>query len=195
LPSSTRGEIAVTESLVGRLLVATPALEDPNFDRTVVLLLQHDAEDGAMGLVLNRPSGISLEEQLESWGPLAAPPDEVFVGGPVQPEMAIALGWLLPDVDVPDGVEPVLDRLGVVDLRRAPEELPELLAVRVYSGYAGWGPGQLEEEIAQGAWFTLDADPWDAATAEPDGLWREVFRRQRDDLRLMATFPEDPSLN
>ena len=183
------------ESLTGRLLVATPALEDPNFDRTVILLLQHDAEDGAMGLVLNRPSGLPLEDELDSWAVLAAPPEEVFLGGPVQPEVAIALGWLLPDVPVPDGVQPVLDRLGVVDLRRTPDDIPELLAVRVYAGYAGWSPGQLEGEIAHGAWFALEADPWDAATADPDNLWREVFRRQHDQLRLLATFPDDPSLN
>lgn len=182
-------------SLTGRLLVATPSLEDPNFDRTVVLILQHDDEDGAMGLVLNRPSGLPLEEELGDWGALAAPPDEVFIGGPVQPEVAIALGWLTPDSGVPDGVQPVLDRLGVVDLRRSPDDLPQLMAVRVFAGYAGWAAGQLEAEIASGSWFTLDADPWDPATADPDGLWRQVFRRQSDRLRMLATFPDDPSLN
>lgn len=183
------------ESLAGRLLVATPALEDPNFDRTVVLLLQHDDVDGAMGLVLNRPSGLPLEEELGDWGALAAPPDEVFVGGPVQPEVAIALGWLDSHATVPEGVQPVMDRMGVVDLRRSPDEVPGLLAVRVFAGYAGWAAGQVEQEIAEGAWFTLDADPWDPATADPDELWREVFKRQSDRLRLLATYPDDPSLN
>jgi putative transcriptional regulator len=185
----------MADSLTGHLLVATPALEDPNFDRTVVLLLEHDPDQGAMGLVLNRPSGLPLEEELGPWGQLATPPDEVFLGGPVQPEVAIALGWLLPDSTVPDGVQPVLDRVGVVDLRRAPTELPGLVAVRIYAGYAGWSPGQLEVEIAQGAWFTLAADPWDAATADPDNLWRDVFRRQSDRLRMLATFPDDPAMN
>jgi putative transcriptional regulator len=179
----------------GRLVVATPALEDPNFERGVVLLLEHQPDGGAMGLVLNRPSGLPLEAGLDSWSKLAAPPDEVFIGGPVEPEIAIALGWLLPEVAVPAGVRPVLGRVGLVDLRLTPDDLPELLAVRVYSGYTGWAPGQLEAEIAQGAWFTLDADPWDAATADPDNLWHDVFRRQRDDLRLLSTFPPDPSLN
>lgn len=182
-------------TLTGRLLVATPSLEDPNFDRTVVLLLQHDDTDGAMGLVLNRPSGLPLEEELGAWGPLAAPPDEVFIGGPVQPEVAIALGWLDTGAEVPDGVQPVMDGLGVVDLRRSPAELPQLRAVRVYAGYAGWSAGQLEAEISSGSWFTLDAQPTDPATADPDALWRDVFRRQSDRLRMLATFPDDPSLN
>lgn len=183
------------ESLAGRLLVATPSLEDPNFDRTVVLILQHDDVEGAMGLVLNRPSGLPLEEELGDWGALAAPPDEVFIGGPVQPEVAIALGWLDHSVTVPEGMQPVMDGLGVVDLRRSPDEVPGLLAVRVFAGYAGWGAGQLEQEIAEGAWFTLDADPWDPATSDPDELWRQVFKRQSDRLRMLATFPDDPSLN
>jgi putative transcriptional regulator len=181
--------------LTGRLLVATPSLEDPNFDRTVVLVLQHDDTDGAMGIVLNRPSGLPLEEELGDWGALAAPPDEVFIGGPVQPEVAIALGWLDSDQGVPDGVQVVMDRLGVVDLRRSPDEVPGLLAVRVFAGYAGWAAGQLEAEIAAGSWFTLEADPWDPATSDPDTLWHDVFRRQSDRLRMLATFPEDPSLN
>lgn len=183
------------DSLTGRLLVATPSLEDPNFDRTVVLILQHDDEDGAMGLVLNRPSGLPLEAELGAWSSLATPPDEVFIGGPVQPEAAIALGWLAAGGDAPLGVQPILDEVGVVDLRRSPEDMPQLLAVRVFAGYAGWGAGQLEGEIAQGAWFALDADPWDPATADPDNLWRDVFRRQSDRLRMLATFPDDPSLN
>ena len=185
----------MTTTLTGRLLVATPSLEDPNFDRTVVLLLQHDDVDGAMGLVLNRPSGLPLEEELGDWGELAAPPGEVFIGGPVQPEVAIALGWLEPGREVPEGVQPVMDGLGVVDLRRSPADVPGLRAVRVYAGYAGWAAGQLEGEIATGSWFTLDADPADPATADPDGLWRDVFRRQSDRLRMLATFPDDPSLN
>lgn len=183
------------DSLTGRLLVATPSLEDPNFDRTVVLVLQHDEEDGAMGLVLNRPSGLPLDEELRAWSTLATPPGEVFIGGPVQPEAALALGWMPTGGQVPVGVQPILDQVGVVDLRRSPDDLPQLLAVRVFAGYAGWGVGQLESEIAQGAWFTLDADPWDPATADPDNLWRDVFRRQSDRLRMLATFPDDPSLN
>lgn len=183
------------DSLAGRLLVATPSLEDPNFDRTVVLLLQHDDTEGAMGLVLNRPSGLALDDELAAWGELAAPPEEVFVGGPVQPEVAIALGWLGPGVDTADGVQPVLDGLGVVDLRRSPDELDDLVAVRVFAGYAGWAAGQLEAEIAEGSWFTLDAETWDPGTRDPEHLWRDVFRRQSDSLRMLATFPDDPSLN
>lgn len=185
----------MAEFLAGRLLVATPSLEDPNFDRTVVLLLQHDDEDGAMGIVINRPSGLPLDDELGPWGELATPPEEVFIGGPVQQEVAIALGWLGPGEQPADGVQPILDELGVVDLRRDPDELPTLVAIRVFAGYAGWAAGQLEDEIAEGAWFTLEADPWDPATRDPDNLWRDVFRRQSDSLRMLATFPDDPSLN
>lgn len=184
----------MAESMTGQLLVATPSLEDPNFERTVVLLLQHD-DEGAMGIVLNRPSGLPLDDELGAWGVLAAPPDEVFLGGPVQPEVAIALGWLAEDAVAPDGVQQVLERVGVVDLRRDPLDLPGVVAVRVFAGYAGWSPGQLEAEIAQGAWFTLPAEPWDPATPDPDDLWREVFRRQSDELRMLATYPDDPRLN
>lgn len=186
-----------TTSLAGRLLVATPSLVDPNFDRTVVFLLQHTPDEGAMGLVLNRPSGLPVSEHVEGWGELAAPPDEVFLGGPVQPEIAFALAWTDPGQPLPEGVEPVTDRCGVVDLRRDPGEFAGvLLGLRIFSGYAGWAPGQLEMELLTGSWFTLDAEPSDTATPDPDNLWRQVFRRQRArDLRLMSTYPEDPTLN
>lgn len=186
-----------TTSLAGRLLVATPSLVDPNFDRTVIFLLQHTGDDGAMGLVLNRPSGLPVVEHVEGWADLVAPPEEVFIGGPVQPEIAFALAWTDPGQPLPDGLEPVTDRCGVVDLRRDPSEFAGvLLGVRIFSGYAGWAPGQLEMELTTGSWFTLEAEPADTATPDPDNLWREVFRRQRTrDLRLMSTFPEDPTLN
>ena len=181
------------EALTGRLLVATPSLEDPNFDRTVILLLQHDEVDGAMGLVLNRPSGLPIEEELGAWGEKAAPPDEVFIGGPVQPEVAIALGWLAPGHEAPEGVQPVLDdRIGVVDLRRQPADMPELTAVRVFAGYAGWGGGQLEHEIERGDWFVVDARADDVFSAAPDALWGDVLHRQGGTFR---TISPDPTLN
>ncbi len=184
-----------TTSFAGHLLVATPRLEDPNFDRTVILLLQHDDDDGAMGLVLNRPSGLPLDDELSLWEPLAAPPSEVFMGGPVEAHIVFALGWYTPGDTPPDGIQPLIDGVGVVDLRRDPDELAELLAVRLFAGYSGWAPRQLEAEIAEGSWFTLGAEVWDAATVDPDNLWRDVFRRQQDNLRLLATYPDDPSTN
>lgn len=185
----------MVESLRGWLIVATPALDDPNFDRTVILILEHEPGGGAMGLVLNRPSGLGLDPVLNDWAALATPPAEIFLGGPVEPDVAVVLGWLMPHAPVPPGMQAVFDRVGVVDLTRSPEDLADLVAIRVYAGYAGWSPGQLEHEVEQGAWFTLAADTWDAATAEPHQLWHEVLRRQPDRRRLLATFPDDPALN
>lgn len=178
----------------GRLLVATPALEDPNFHRSVVLVLDHD-DEGALGVVLNRASSLQVGEALGDWTTLAADPPVLFGGGPVEPQAIVALGrtWR---PDPGDGGTTILERIRLVDLEIDPLAAAEdLERVRVFAGYAGWGPGQLEDEIDQGAWFTLDADPGDVFTADPDGLWHAVLRRQPDDLALLATFPLDPTLN
>src|SRR4051812_281631 len=127
------------ESLQGRLLVATPALGDPNFDRTVVLLLEHNLE-GALGLVLNRPSDTEVGDPLPDWARVAAAPAVVFVGGPVQPGAAIGLARS-PVEDAVEGWVPLFDRLGTVDLSRPPDTLDVPVDdVRVFVGYAGWGP-------------------------------------------------------
>jgi putative transcriptional regulator len=184
---------------VGRLVVATPVLTDPNFARTVVLLLQHDDEDGALGVVLNRPSGTGVAEVLPSWEPLAAVPPVVYAGGPVQPEAAICLGRAehgtpagpsYAPLALPDGPDP---QLGTVDLDADP--VPGLLQVRVFAGYAGWSPQQLEAEVAEGAWWVLDALPGDAFVSRPQDLWSLVLRRQGLPLALMATATADPRLN
>lgn len=184
-----------TSTLKGRLLVASPALLDPNFFRTVVLLVEHN-DEGAAGVVLNRPSDRPLVDgPLEGWEDLAADPALVFVGGPVQPAAAVCLGRARPDV-VPDGFEPILDRLGVVDIGREAADLrPALDRIRVFAGYAGWGAGQLEGEIDEGAWYVLDADPEDALSQQPGGLWRFVLKRQGGHLALVANFPADPTMN
>ena len=177
----------------GRLLVATPELGDPNFDRTVVLLLEHTPE-GAVGVVLNRPSGTTLTEAGADWGgwdTFAAPPDVVFVGGPVARTAVIAVARTVEGKT--DGFQPVLgDHVGIVDLGLEPGDVD---AVRLFAGYAGWGGGQLEAEIAAGGWFILDALPSDPWSAEPEELWREVLRRQGGRLALFAACPPDPSLN
>ena len=180
----------------GRLLVATPLLTDPNFDRTVVLMLE-DNEEGALGLVLNRPSELEVEDPLPDWADLSAPPGVVFVGGPVSRSSVIALAR------VTDGPEPtddtwtsVLGPIGVLDLTADAALLHAVIDdVRVFAGYAGWGSDQLRAEIAEGAWFVLDALPSDATTDDPDDLWREVLRRQPDPLRMFANYPPDPALN
>lgn len=183
------------EPQVGRLLVASPRLADPNFARTVVLILAYEPDEGALGVVLNRPSTTTVEEILWSWGPLAAEPPMVFVGGPVGAEGAIGLargGSATAD----EGWSPVVGRLGTVDLARAPVDLPTPIdAVRVFSGHAGWGQGQLEAEVDEGAWVVLDAAPDDVLGAAPERLWRRVLRRQGGKLAWLANVPLDPRTN
>jgi len=181
-------------SLKGRLLVATPILGDPNFDGTVVLILEH-GDDGAVGVVLNRPTGTDVADPLPGWHRLAAEPAVVFLSGPVAPDAAICLAQSWRDEPL-DAYEPLIGSLGTVDLSIDPDEVSSALqAVRVFVGYAGWAAGQLEDEIEAGAWFVVDATPDDALSAEPDRLWRAVLRRQRGTVAMYANFPANPSAN
>jgi putative transcriptional regulator len=184
----------------GQLVVATPQLDDPNFARTVVLLLQVDEEDGALGLVLNRPTGTDVAEVLPDWAPLAAQPPVVFVGGPVQPDGAICLGrgraegQPVAAYSVLEGVPGT--SIGTVDLDSPPEQLAAAVSeVRLFAGYAGWSASQLEAEVDEGAWWVLDALPADAFSAEPEALWASVLKRQGPPIAFAASYPEDPSLN
>ena len=187
-------------SLTGRLLVATPALVDPNFDRAVVLLLDHD-EEGTLGVVLNRPTPVGVGDVLESWAMLAGAPPVVFQGGPVSLDSALGLA-VVPgesrdgDGDAPLGWRRVHGAIGLVDLEAPPELLAsELGSLRIFAGYAGWGPGQLEDELMEGAWYVVESEPGDVSAPDPEQLWRSVLRRQRSELAMVATYPDDPSLN
>lgn len=181
-------------SWAGRLLVATPTLLDPHFVRTVVLLLQHDDEDGALGVVLTRPSETAVHEVLPSWAPAVGVPDVVFAGGPVQPTAAVCLGRLSAPGGPDEGWAPLPDPLlGTVDLDRLP--FAGLAEVRVFAGYAGWSVEQLEAEVEAGAWWVLDALPGDAFTPRPELLWEQVLRRQGPPLAFAVTYPPDPTLN
>lgn len=184
------------DSLRGRLLVASPDLDDPNFARAVVLMLEHNRE-GALGLVLNRPTDRGLTEPLPSWAPIAAEPAVVFVGGPVQPEAAIGLGRRIEGTGSGgEGFAALFGDVGTVDLERPPDGVvPPVDRVRVFAGYAGWGPGQVEGELAADGWFVVDAEPSDPWARDADDLWREVLRRQRGPLRVFADFPTDPAQN
>lgn len=179
----------------GRLLLAGPSLEDPNFRRTVVFMIEHN-EDGALGVVLNRPSPIDLAEALPQWADLAAAPPAVFIGGPVEQGAVLGLGRLVADAP-PDGLTPVHAGIGVLDLEADPVGLVgDVGGIRLFTGYSGWGPGQLEGELALGGWFVIDAEPGDITTTEPDDLWRAVLRRQPDEgLALLSHFPDDLSAN
>jgi putative transcriptional regulator len=182
----------------GRLIVANPLLPDPNFDRTVVMLLAY-GDDGALGVVLNRPSQTMLSAPLPRWEHLAASPAVVFVGGPVQHQAVICLARALghPAADVPpSGWSAVLPDVGTLDLDLEPEGLHASFSqVRVFAGYAGWTAGQLEAEIKAGAWWILDASSDDPFCDEPEDLWKRVLRRQGGSLALVAAYPDDPRLN
>ncbi|MGQ0849676.1 MAG: YqgE/AlgH family protein [Actinomycetota bacterium] len=174
--------------VAGSLLVASPVLLDPNFFRTVVLILQHDRE-GAVGVVLNRPSEAPVDHHLPEWKGRLEEPAVVFVGGPV--DQAVAIGVVR--ADLPS--EPIaVPGVGLVDLGSDPAAANPG-EVRVFSGYAGWGPGQLEGELSEGAWLVVRAEAADIFTDEPEGLWGKVLRRQGGRLAMLATFPDDPSLN
>ena len=187
--------------LAGRLLVATPELGDGTFERSVVLVLDHD-DDGALGVVINRPTPVDVAEVLPTWQPLACEPGVLFQGGPVALDSALGLA-VVPGTDEaaePLGWRRVVGRLGLVDLDTPPEVLAaEVTRLRIFAGYAGWGAGQLEDELRQGAWYVVPADPdggfADAFSASPDGLWRAVLRRQGGDLAMVSTYLDDPSLN
>ena len=183
------------ESLTGRLLVATPALRDPNFERTVVLIVAHE-DGGALGVVLNRATEVQVSEVLGAWGGLAGEPAVVFEGGPVAPEAAICLARARPGAGELDGFNRVSGAVGTVDLSGDPDTMREaLVGVRVFAGYAGWSPGQLENEIETGSWFVFDALPSDAFAVRPDDLWPMVLRRQGGLMAAVAHFPADPTMN
>ena len=179
-------------SLKGQLLIAAPSLVDPNFHRAVVLMLEHTPE-GAVGVVLNRPSGTDLADtgaDWEGWDDFAADPPVVFVGGPVSRTAIICVARL--GDGGAEGFQPLLGDVGLADMAKAPRGID---AVRLFAGYAGWGEGQLESEIGQGAWCVVDARPDDALTEEPEELWAEVLRRQGGRLAMFALCPPDPSVN
>jgi putative transcriptional regulator len=188
------------ESLSGRLLVATPLLGDPNFRRTVILIVEDEPEEGTLGVVLNRPTEVQVGQVLESWTDLVTGPSVVFRGGPVSPNSALALALARGD-DEPLGWRSLegsdlTSRIGLVDLEAPPELLADgITSLRVFAGYAGWGPGQLQAEIEEGAWYVLVGEPTDAFLAEPERLWPEVLRRQGGEFAIVATYPDDPLLN
>lgn len=187
--------------LTGSLLVATPLLNDENFARTVVLVVEHEAA-GTLGVVLNRPTEVRVSDVLASWGELATGPQVMFQGGPVALDSALAVAGVMSadGDDEPLGwrrIEAGQTRtLGLVDLDAPPELLAaEISSLRIFAGYAGWDSGQLEAEIEEGAWYVVEAEGSDPFTSVPDRLWHDVLRRQPGDLALVATYPRDPTQN
>ncbi len=181
------------ESLEGQLLLASPQLLDPNFVRTVVLLVEHN-DNGALGLVINRPTGTTVQEL---WKQVGESPCEsrqpVHLGGPVSgPIMAIHTVNSLAEMEIVEGVFFAMKKQNLDELVRRDERF------KVFYGQSGWGPGQLEGEIEQGAWRAVPAkleDLFDAA----DDLWQRLMQRAMagvlPEMLGIKHVPQDPSLN
>jgi putative transcriptional regulator len=176
----------MSETLRGRLLVAAPILRDPNFHRTVIFVAEHD-EEGAMGLVLNRPTDTSVGDALPELAALAGEEEPVYVGGPVALESVLAVAEL---DDPDDASELLLGAVGFVQEADVPVQRG-----RIFVGYAGWSAGQLEAELEEESWLVLAAEPDDLFSDDPDGLWSAVLRRQGGPYALLSLMPVDPSLN
>jgi putative transcriptional regulator len=181
-------------SLKGKLLIAAPGMQESTFVRTVISVLEH-TEDGALGVVINRPGDASLLDVVPPVADLASQPAVLFAGGPVEPQAAIALGMVTVDARR-EGWRPVIHPVVTVDLESDPAVLAvSLRELRVFAGYAGWSAGQLEGEIAVGAWYVVESLPLDAFDAAPDRLWSAVLRRQPWPLSAVSTCPLDPTMN
>ena len=171
-------------SLSGKLLVASPSMSD-YFRRTVVLVVEHN-DDGAFGLVLNQPSESTVGEVSPELAELIGAEHLIHVGGPVQPGAVTAIGEHL---DPAEATKLIIGSVGMVDL----DDAPELARIRVFAGYTGWGPGQLDTELEAEAWITEDAHPDDPFS---DGdLWAAVLGRKGGEFTLLARMPPDPSMN
>ena len=174
----------------GMLLVSAPGMFSPEFARTVVLVLEHDA-DHTLGVVLNRRSEVAVANVMDAgWAELAAKPQAVHIGGPVSPESAVGLGVTAAGAPENPYLNRLANRLVLVDLNASPLEVSELLdGIRIFAGYAEWAPGQLDEEISRGDWFVTPALPSDVVASAGADLWGDVMRRQAMPLPLFATFP------
>ncbi|HEV2062628.1 MAG TPA: YqgE/AlgH family protein [Solirubrobacteraceae bacterium] len=180
-------------SLRGQLLVAGPTLVDPNFHRTVVLVCEHD-EEGAMGLVLNRPSPIRAEQAIPELKDALATDDSLWLGGPVQTTSVVVLADF-----VDDGEEEGMQVAGQIGLVLPDSDLDAVAATvnraRAFLGYAGWGGGQLDGELERDDWIVTEFEPGDAFTDDPEALWKRVLNRKGGPYAFLATMPPDPSLN
>ncbi len=179
------------ESLKGQLLISSGGLFDPNFRHTVVLIGEHNA-DGALGVVLNRALDLTVEDTLPPLRELVPPGAVLYQGGPVQPESAVLLAEL-----TDPGMVDIL-AFGSVGflVGNVPEEIrPSIVRARVYAGYSGWGPGQLEAEMAAASWIVDPAREEDIFTDEPDLLWSRVLRRKGPEYQALSRMPYDPSMN
>ncbi|WP_130865626.1 YqgE/AlgH family protein [Acidipropionibacterium timonense] len=179
----------------GDLLISGSAITAGVFARTVIYLLDCD-EDGSLGVVVNQPARLDMNEVLPAWVHLTTPPQTIFQGGPVSPNGAICLARLQHVREEPPGWRRVKGAIGLLHLD-TPVELVEgaYCDLRIFAGYAGWSPGQLEGEIIRGDWVCAQAREEDVFGSDPLSLWRRVLRRQNGPAALLSTMPEDPDLN
>lgn len=199
LEASTIGHPADTPA-PGLLLAAAPSLEDP-FHHAVILLLEHD-ESGSLGVVLNQPTTLDVGSVLPLWREHLTGSPHLFQGGPVALDSALGIaaleGVTMLDADEPEGFRRVTGALGLVDLDTSADALaPHLRALRIYAGYAGWAPGQLEDELDGGSWAVVAPGDivLDAFPADPSVLWASVLRRAGGTLAWWPHCPMDPSVN
>lgn len=170
-------------------------LGDPNFDRTVVLMVDH-TDEGALGVVLNRPTALEVGAVLGQWSDLAVSPGVLFLGGPVEQNGVLLALARRRSVRPLPGWSPVVGDVGTLDLYGEPDAVAaDLAGVRFFAGYSGWGPGQLESELDEGAWLVVDAHPDDVFAADAEVMWRAVLKRQHGKLSMLANFPANPSMN
>ncbi len=180
----------------GSLLVAMPALSDPNFAGAVVYVLDHN-DSGTLGVVLGRPSQVEIRDVLPGWCDLAVEPAVFHVGGPCETDTALCLAACPGEGQEPAGLRRVAGDVYLVDLDADPDALDHgVSGLRVFAGYAGWSPGQLAGEIAEGAWACVPGSPADVLSdLSGPQLWRAVLARQTGRLAVLSTAPADPSAN
>lgn len=179
------------DNLRGHLLVAGANIFDPNFRRTVVLVAEHD-ENGAVGVILNRPAETTVREAVPLLAPLVPVDERMYVGGPVEPNAAVVLA----EFDDPtEQAEPVMGSVGFLRAEVEKDVVERIDRARVFAGYAGWAPGQLEAEMAGSDWIVEPARPEDVFTDDPERLWPAVLKRKGGKYHLLASMPLDPTAN
>jgi putative transcriptional regulator len=180
------------ESLRGKLLVASPALVDPNFARSVVFITEHN-EDGAMGIVLDRPSDTVVGDVVPQLSDVAGADAPIYVGGPVQPTALVVLAEFS---DPSAAAWIVVADVGFASADVDMDELPaSVRRARVYAGYSGWGAGQLEAELELDSWIVEPPLPKELFPDDPAALWSDVLARKGGQYALVARMPADPSVN
>ena len=179
------------ETLRGHLLISNGGLFDPNFRHTVVLIGEHNA-DGALGVVLNRALNVSVQEAVPGLSALVPTGDPLFEGGPVQPAGPV----LLAELEHPELADIlVFGSVGFLVGEVSEEVGPGIVRARVFAGYSGWGPGQLEAEVESDSWLLEPARVGDVFTDAPDLLWSQVLERKGPQYRQLSRMPFDPSMN